>query len=77
MAVEKDVEDGVTVAGLLADLVASYPGFREAVYNPGSGAMSEQIGVILNGRLLSFSEISQTRLSNNDDLLVQPIYSGG
>lgn len=75
--VEKDVRDGATVAGLLSDLVATYPGFREAVYNPESGAMSEQIGVVLNGQLLSFSEISGARLSNDDDVLVQPIYSGG
>jgi molybdopterin converting factor small subunit len=77
VVVERNVEDGATVGGLLAELVATHPGFREAVYNPASGVVSEQIGVVLNGQLLSFSEISETRLSNGDDILVQPIYSGG
>lgn len=77
VVVERDIQDGASVAGLLADLVATYPGFREAVYNPESAVMSEQIGVVLNGQLLSFSEISEAKLSNGDQVLVQPIYSGG
>jgi molybdopterin converting factor small subunit len=77
VTVKRNVEDGATVAALLADLVATYPGFRESVYNPESGVVNEQIGVVLNGKLLTFSDISETRLSNNDEVLVQPIYSGG
>ncbi len=66
-----------TVADVLADLVATHPGFRDAVYDPECGAVNDEIGVVLNGELLTFDEISGKKLSDGDIVQVQPAYSGG
>jgi molybdopterin converting factor small subunit len=73
----KDLPDGTTVIRLLSDLVTGYPGFREAVFNPESGTVNEQIGVILNDTLLTFAEITETTLKEGDSLTILPIYAGG
>jgi len=73
----REVTDGTTVAGLLSDLVETYPGFRERVFSPDTGTVNEQIGVVLNDRLLAFAELSQIGLSNDDKVVIQPVYSGG
>lgn len=74
---ERSIEDGTTVIQLLSDLVTSYPGFREGLFNPETGTVSEQIGVGLNNQLLTFDEITQIKLGNNDTVVILPIYSGG
>ncbi len=45
-----------TVADMLADLVATYPGFRDAVHDLESGVANEQILAVLNDQLLTFAE---------------------
>ncbi len=77
MVLEEEIKDRITVINLLASLVVNYPGFRETVYNPNAGVINEQIGVILNGRLLTFEEISQTVLRENDSITIIPLYYGG
>jgi molybdopterin converting factor small subunit len=73
----KDLPDGTAVIRLLSDLVTTYPGFREAVFNPESGTVNEQIGVVLNDTLLTFAEITETTLNDSDTLTIVPIYAGG
>jgi molybdopterin converting factor small subunit len=73
----KDLPDGTTVIRLLSDLVTGYPGFREAVFNPESGTVNEQIGVVLNDQLLTFAEITEITLKDGDSLTILPVYAGG
>ncbi len=68
---------GTTIDALLKDLVANYPGFRETVFNPDTGHLNEQINVVLNDRLLSFQEVMQNRLTDGDNIVLIPIYTGG
>jgi sulfur-carrier protein len=77
MELRKDLPDGTAVMRLLSDLVTAYPGFREAVFNPDSGTVNEQIGVVLNDTLLTFAEITETTLNDGDTLTIVPIYAGG
>jgi hypothetical protein len=53
---EQEVKEGASVADFLTAAAASYPGFREAVYNPDAGSVTEQISLVLNERLLTFRD---------------------
>ena len=73
----RETPEGDTVLDLLSDLVTAYPGFREAVFNPETGTVAEQIAVVLNDQLLTFSEMSERKLVNDDRLVILPVYAGG
>lgn len=77
LAFEKDIGENTTVRTLLSSLASTYPGFRETMYNPDVGLVNEQVGVVLNDRLLTFEEISQIKLSDSDTILLIPLYFGG
>jgi hypothetical protein len=77
LELEKEVKERTTINNLLTSLVADYPGFRETVYNPNAGVINDQIGVVLHDRLLTFEEISQTILQENDTITILPLYYGG
>ncbi len=77
LELEQEIGAGTTVRDLLSGLVLSYPGFRQWVFNPDVGAVNEQINVVLNDELLTFAEISETRLAEGDTVSLLPIYSGG
>jgi len=74
---DKEVEEGTTINELLAEMSVTYPGFRETVYNPDAGLVTEQIVVALNNRLLTFQEISRMHLSDGDSIDLLPLYYGG
>lgn len=77
LELEEEVKDRTTVNNLLSYLVTNYPGFRETVYNPNAGEISDQIGVVLNDRLLTYRKITHTILKDNDVITIVPLYYGG
>ncbi len=77
LVLEQELNKPLTVSDLLSSLVMSYPGFRETVYNPNVGVINDQVGLILNDRMLTFEEISQTVLRENDSITIVPLYYGG
>ena len=68
---------GMTVHDLFAGLAERYPEFRDKVYNPGTGEFSDQVMVILNGRLVQAKEFRQTQLHDKDNLTLSPVLVGG
>ena len=77
LVIEQELNKPLTVSDLLSSLVMTYPGFRESVYNPNAGVINDQIGLILNDRMLTFKEISKTTLKDNDSITIVPLYYGG
>jgi len=77
LVIQEELKGRMTVSDLLFSLVLTYPGFRETVYNPDVGVVNEQIGIILNDKLLAFEEISRTMLKENDSITILPLYYGG
>ena len=77
LEVEREIGPETTVLELLSSLVVTFPGFRESVFNPDVGLVNEQMNVVLNDELLTFAEISETKLAVNDMVTLLPIYSGG
>ena len=75
--VEREIGEETTVCGLLTDLALSNPGFREVVFNPDKGTISDQINIVLNQKLLNFPREMDTKLSDGDVITLLPMYSGG
>lgn len=77
LTLEKETGKDTTVSDLLADLAVTCTGFRQAVYDPDTGLVNEQINVILNDNLLTFREVSETKLTDGDTVILIPLYYGG
>jgi len=74
---EMHIGEVTTIETLLADIAISNARFRKAVFDPDSGQVNKLINIILNDRLLQFSEVTGTKLNDGDTLLLLPIYAGG
>ncbi len=77
LTLEKEVGEGSTISDLLAGIVMTYPGLREAVYSPDTGLVDERINVALNDHFLNSREISQVKLSDGDTIFLFPSHWGG
>ena len=77
LILEKEIEEGVTVASLLADIAASHTDFRKVVFNPDVGKVGDQVNVFLNDNLLQIPDITDTKLNDGDSIMLLPVYSGG
>ncbi len=77
LTVEKEIAEDATAISLLMSLVSTYPGFRQALFNPDTGHLNDQVNVILNDKLLTFQEVTQTKLRDGDTIMLVPIYFGG
>ena len=77
LILEKEVGEGSTISDLLAGMVMTYPGLREAVYNPDTGLVDERINVSLNDHLLDSREISRMKLRDGDTVFLFPLSWGG
>ncbi len=74
---EKEIGEGATIGDLLADLAASYTDFRKVVFDSDTGKVSEQVNVFLNNNFLQGADVTETKLSDGDDVILLPVYSGG
>ncbi len=73
----KQLQEGATVYELFSELAGQYPDFREQVFNPETGKLTDQIMIILNGRLVQEHEMKSTRLNNKDKITLSPVLVGG
>ena len=74
---KKKVPAGATVYDLFSEVAASYPEFRKQVFNPDTGILSEQVMVIMSGKLLQSADLKNTPLNDNDKLVLSPVLVGG
>jgi sulfur carrier protein ThiS len=77
LVLEQQIRQGETVGGLLARLdQGDHEAWRD-IFDAQTGQMQPVIMTIMNGKLLSRSEASQTPLSDGDQLAFRIVYSGG
>ncbi|MBA7627150.1 hypothetical protein ES703_34612 [subsurface metagenome] len=74
---EMDIGEVTTIETLLAEIAINNARFRKAVFDPDSRQVNRLMNIILNDRLLQFSEVTETELNDGDTLLLLPIYAGG
>ncbi len=77
LTLEKELGEGSTISDLLAGIVMTYPGLREAVYSPDTGLVDKRINIALNDYFLNSREISQVKLSDGDTVFLFPSHWGG
>jgi hypothetical protein len=57
---EKEIEDGATLASIFTELARAYPEFRKLIFDPDKGQLSDQVLVIFNDRLLQLKDLKET-----------------
>lgn len=76
-ALNEEVKAGTSLRTLLIDLANRFPDFRKMVFDPETCKMSEQALVILNGKLVQYSEIDEIILNDKDNVTLAPVIFGG
>ncbi len=71
------IKDGATVFDLFSDLAAQYPEFCRKVFDPQSGKFSDQVMIIVNGRLVQDKDFKSTVIHDNDKVILSPVLVGG
>ena len=77
LTLEQEITEGATIGDLLADLASNYTAFRKVVFNPDKREISGQVMIIINGSLLQFPDMTEAKLSDGDNIILMPVYSGG
>ncbi len=77
LILEKEIGEGTTMGDLLADLAPSYNNFRNTVFDPDTGEISEQVMIILNDSLLQFPDVAEAKLNNGDRVMLALVFVGG
>ena len=77
LILEKEIEEGATIGDLLADLAPNYSNFRNAVFDPDTREISDEVMIILNDSLLQFPDVAEAKLSNGDRVMLTLVLSGG
>jgi molybdopterin converting factor small subunit len=75
--IRKKIKTGAVLSNLFKLLGEAYPEFRQQVYNPDGGHLSEQVMVTVNHNLVQESEFAHTFLRDNDEIALFPILVGG
>ncbi len=71
-----DLDEGLTVAGLLQILVHTFPRLQQALFDK-SGSLREFIILFVNGRTIDFLDKLDTRLKEGDVVALFPPVAGG
>ncbi|MFC1976858.1 MoaD/ThiS family protein [Chloroflexota bacterium] len=74
---EKEIGEGTTIGGLLADLASSHTGFRKVVFNPDAGKIGDQVIIFLNDSHLQDSDVAKAKLNDGDIITLVHVYAGG
>lgn len=74
---EKEVGESAAITDLLADVAFGHTDFRKALFDSETRKVSDEVMVVLNGRLLQFPGEAETKLKSGDDILLLLAYSGG
>ncbi len=68
--------DGSTVAQVLADLEARYPGFKDRLYD-NDGNLRQFINIYVNDADIRFGGGLETPVTDRDDISIVPAVAGG
>ena len=77
LILEKEIGKETTIRDFLTDLASNNSGFRDVVFNPDEGAISDQIAVVINQKLLDIPREMDIKLNDGDVITLLPVYAGG
>jgi hypothetical protein len=73
----KQIAEGSTLFDFFGSLAGQYPDFREKIFDPQTGQISDQVMIILNGRLIQSRDFQRTLMNDKDTLILSPVLVGG
>jgi len=74
---DKDINEGATIGDLLTEFASNHADFRQVVFDPDIGRVSDQVLVFINDSLLQFPDMTEAKLSDGDRIILLPVYAGG
>jgi molybdopterin converting factor small subunit len=75
--IEKKIWSGATLAEFLTDLAKKHTGFGEFVFDPETGSMNDEVVIILNNKMIQYSQVKDTVLKDQDTITFSPVLVGG
>jgi molybdopterin converting factor small subunit len=75
--IEKKFRAGATLAEFLTDLAKKHTGFGEFVFDPATGSMNDEVVIILNNKMIQYSNFKDTVLNDQDTITFSPVLVGG
>lgn len=75
--IKKQVKADSTVYDFFNELAENNPKFCEEVFNPQTGQLSDQVMIIMNGKLVQSADLRTTRFKDNDKITLSPVLVGG
>jgi len=77
LKLEREVESGATVRDFFKQLADQYPKLKGVIYDPGDGALTGNVSVIFNNRVLELAGGLDAEIQDGDSVVLLPAYAGG
>jgi len=74
---QMNADVGTTLEGLLINLAERYPSFADFYFKPNTTEPNGRVSVIVNNRLPELLDGHETKLNDNDRIVLVQAYEGG
>jgi sulfur carrier protein ThiS len=75
--IKRQVKPGTTLAGLFTELANEHDKFRDFVFNPADCSMNDEVVMIVNNKLVQFSDAKDSVMQDQDTITLSPVLVGG
>jgi adenylyltransferase/sulfurtransferase len=77
LKLEQEVDPGATMRDLFKQLADQYPKLKGVIYDPDDGALTGQVSIIFNNRVLELAGGLDAKIQDGDSVVLLPAYAGG
>ena len=77
LKLEQEVESGATMRDLFKQLADQFPKLQGLIYDPDDGALTGQVSIIFNNRVLELAGGLDAKIQDGDSVVLLPAYAGG
>ncbi len=77
LVLEREVPEGQFLGKLLRELAAEHPEFARVTFDAALERPSRYVSLILNDRIIDWTEEWATEVKDGDTLILLPAYAGG
>jgi len=75
--IKMEINEGATLFDLFNQVAERFPEFKQKVFDPQNGQISDQVMIISNGRLMQVKDFNSTVLNDKDSVILSPVLVGG
>lgn len=74
---KREIKSGATLGEFFTSLAEKHPDFRKFVLDPSTGVMNDEVVIILNNKLVQYSDAKGTVMQDQDTITLSPVLVGG